>query len=50
MLATWVAITRNPPVVDKQVPVVCVDDDIVLELKIEVVVGGALEMLKEDVD
>jgi hypothetical protein len=45
-----VAITRNAPVVERQVPVVCVDDNAMLELRFDVVVGGALEMLEEKVD
>ncbi len=49
-MADWVAITRNAPVVDRQVPVVCVDENVMLELRFDVVVGGALEMLEEKVD
>ncbi len=49
-MADWVAITRNAPVVERQVPVVCVDDNAMLELRFDVVVGGALEMLEEKVD
>jgi len=45
-----VATTKNAPVVVRQVPVVCVDDNAMLEPRFGVVVGGALEMLEEKVD